>query len=539
MPELLQDWVTAQAQRRPEAVAVALKHETLRYGELETIANQLAATLKEAGCRRGDRVGLLMPKSPMAIAAIVGIYKADCVYVPLDPASPAARLSALVRACGARCLLASGVAVQILDDVLDGLPSRDSVAIGWMDTRSAGNVRFTTTFSLEDVRNAAGAPMADRANRGGDAAHILFTSGSTGAPKGVVITHANVIRFVDWAVGHFGTNSADRVSGHPPLHFDLSVFDIFGSFAAGAALHLVPAEVNLLPNKLAEWIRASGITQWFSVPSALQYMARFDVVGFDDFPALKRLLWCGEVLPTASLAYWMKRLPHVMFTNLYGPTETTIASSYYTVPRCPEDDRAAIPIGTACEGEALLVLDEGLRPVPAGEVGELYIRGGGLSPGYWNDPEKTRRAFFTAPGSTDPSDRIYRTGDLARVGDDGLVYFLGRADSQIKSRGYRIELGEIESALNAIGTLAECAVVAVAAGGFENTTICCAYAPRSGRVVTIAELRTQLGKVVPGYMIPSRWMAFRELPKNLNGKIDRRTLKEALLQHAIDADRHS
>jgi amino acid adenylation domain-containing protein len=539
MPELLQDWVTVQAGRRPGAVAVALKGEALRYGELETISNQLAATLKEAGCRRGDRVGLLMPKSPMAIAAVIGIYKADCVYVPLDPAGPAARLAMLVGACGARCLLASGVAVQVLDEVLRLLQSGEPPAIGWMDERPAGNVRFTTTFSLQDVRNACGAPPSGRASRGGDAAHILFTSGSTGTPKGVVITHANVVRFVEWATRYFGMSSADRVSGHPPLHFDLSVFDIFGSFAAGAALHLVPAEASLLPNKLAEWIRASGVTQWFSVPSALQYMASFDVVGFNDFPALKRLLWCGEVLPTSSLVYWMKRLPHVRFTNLYGPTETTIASSYYTVPRCPEDERVAIPIGSPCEGEELLVLNEALRPVPPGEAGDLYIRGAGLSPGYWNDPDKTRQAFFPAPGGVAPSDRIYRTGDLARVGDDGLVYFLGRADSQIKSRGYRIELGEIEAALNATGIVAECAVVAVAAGGFENVTICCAYSARDGRDVTPAELRTQLRAIVPGYMIPSRWMALRELPKNVNGKIDRRALKEALQEHAADADLHA
>jgi amino acid adenylation domain-containing protein len=539
MPELLQDWVTVQAGRRPGAVAVALKGEALRYGELETISNQLAATLKEAGCRRGDRVGLLMPKSPMAIAAVIGIYKADCVYVPLDPAGPAARLAMLVGACGARCLLASGVAVQVLDEVLRLLQSGEPPAIGWMDERPAGNVRFTTTFSLQDVRNARGAPPSGRASRGGDAAHILFTSGSTGTPKGVVITHANVVRFVEWATRYFGMSSADRVSGHPPLHFDLSVFDIFGSFAAGAALHLVPAEASLLPNKLAEWIRASGVTQWFSVPSALQYMARFDVVGFNDFPALKRLLWCGEVLPTSSLVYWMKRLPHVRFTNLYGPTETTIASSYYTVPRCPEDERVAIPIGSPCEGEELLVLNEALRPVSPGEAGDLYIRGAGLSPGYWNDPEKSRQAFFPAPGGVGPSDRIYRTGDLARVGDDGLVYFLGRADSQIKSRGYRIELGEIEAALNATGILAECAVIALAAGGFENVTICCAYAARDGRDVTPAEVRTQLRAIVPGYMIPSRWMALRELPKNVNGKIDRRALKEALQEHAADADLHA
>src|SRR5207249_12279674 len=299
------------------------------------------------------------------------------------------------------------------------------------------------------------------ANGPQDPAHILFTSGSTGLPKGVVITHASVRAFIEWAVAYFGTAPTDRISGHPPLHFDLSTFDMFGTFAAGAELHLVPPEANLLPHKLAELIRSAELTQWFSVPSVLNYMAKFDVVKHDDFPSLRRVLWCGEVFPTPALIYWMKRLPHATFTNLYGPTETTIASSYYTVPSCPEDEKAAIPIGRACDGEELLVLGERLQPVAAGTVGDLYIRGVGLSPGYWNELEKTKAVFLPNPHSPDPTERLYKTGDLARIGEDGLIYFHGRSDFQIKSRGYRIELGEIETALHALNCLRECAILAI------------------------------------------------------------------------------
>lgn len=538
MTNALHEWVTRQARQRPEAVAVVLDDRRLTYGALETLSNQLARALQEAGCQRGDRVCLLMPKSPMAIVGILGIYKADCVYVPLDPSSPVARLSKIIESCGSRCILAAGSADRVLQELLRQEWFPTSLAIGWMDATPLSWIEQVAAFSLDDVRRLSGQPLA-HANRRDDAAHILFTSGSTGVPKGVVITHANVIHFIEWAIKYFKIDSTDRLSGHPPLHFDLSVFDIFASFAAGAELHLVPAETSLLPNKLAQWMRASKLTQWFSVPSALQYMAKFDVIGFNDFPDLKRLLWCGEVLPTGSLIYWMKRLPHVSFTNLYGPTETTIASSYYTVPNCPESDTSAIPIGTACDGEALLVLDETLQPVPAEEVGDLYIRGAGLSPGYWQDSEKTRDAFLKKPDGSNTSDRIYKTGDLARVGKDGLVYFLGRSDSQIKSRGYRIELGEVESALNAVEVLGECAVVAVPGDGFENVLIGCAYVPVNGCEITPARLRAQLGKVLPSYMIPSRWMAFSALPKNMNGKIDRRSLKEALQLHATDTDRHA
>jgi len=277
-----------------------------------------------------------------------------------------------------------------------------------------------------------------------------------------------------------------------------------------------------LPNKLADFIRYSELTQWFSVPSVLKYMAKFDVVRIKDFPTLKRVLWCGEVFPTPTLIYWMKRLPSVSFTNLYGPTETTIASSYYTLPGCPADEQAPIPIGSACQGEELMILDEKLQPVPAGEVGDLYIGGVGLSPGYWRDSQKTAGAFI--PSSN--GNHIYKTGDLARLGKDGLVYFVGRADSQIKSRGYRIELGEIEAALNILTGLKECAVVAIPSDGFEENLICCAYVPTNGDRNLNASLHRMLSQLLPGYMLPARWLALDRLPTNANGKIDRRKLGE-------------
>jgi amino acid adenylation domain-containing protein len=528
MTSLLQQWVTEQAERRPDAAAVVTRDERLTYAQLEASSNQLARTLKAAGCQRGDRVCLLLPKSPLAIVSLVGTLKADCMYVPLDPASPTPRALKIVDAADPRVILAEARTASLLRGLLSDARLRRSVSVGWLEGERAVGEPFAPAFSLEEVVGASSDPL-DYRNGSDDPAHILFTSGSTGTPKGVVIAHRNVIHFVEWAKQHFQLGPSDRHSSHPPLHFDLSTFDVFGTFASGAQLHLVPPEINLLPTALAEFIRVSELTQWFSVPSLLSYMAKFDVVQVNDFPTLRRLLWCGEVFPTPALRYWMARLPHVTFTNLYGPTETTIASSYYTVPSCPPDDGAAIPIGTACDGEELLVLDDAHRSVAPGEVGNLYIRGVGLSPGYWRDPEKTRAAFLPNPFSSDPADRIYRTGDLAKVGDDGLVYFLGRADSQIKSRGYRIELGEIEAALSAVSLLQESAIVAIPTDGFEGTAICCAYVPQAGAPapVTPAELRKELARVLPAPMLPSRWMAFDRLPRNANGKVDRRALQEA------------
>jgi acyl-coenzyme A synthetase/AMP-(fatty) acid ligase len=221
----------------------------------------------------------------------------------------------------------------------------------------------------------------------------------------------------------------------------------------------------------------------------------------------------------------MRLLPHVEFTNLYGPTEATIASSYHTVTQRPADDAEQVPIGTPCDGEELLILDEHLRPVADGEIGELYIGGVGLSPGYWRDEEKTRAAFVPDPRSSDPRARIYRTGDLARWDADGMAEFLGRADSQIKHRGYRIELGEIETAINALDAVRECAVVGLETGGFEGTAICCAYAA-AVEDLQPAVLRVAIQDRLPSYMLPSRWRVTDRLPKNANGKIDRRAVKE-------------
>ena len=528
MVSVLHQLVTKQAENQADRAAIIQNQERITYSQLEEGSNRLARLLKEIGCRRGDRVCFLMPKSPTAILCQIAILKADCAYVPMDSSSPAERLAKIVESCEPRVILVAGSVAKLLDDLLGCVSLNEKPIIGWPsvgrdESNKSEGRHFKSQFSRDDLSSFSSEPLEFQ-NTSEDIAHILFTSGSTGTPKGVMIKHSNVLTYIDWALKYFGTVSNDRVSGHPPLHFDLSTYDIFHTFLAGATLFPVPAELNLLPHKICDFIRTNELTQWFSVPSLLTFMAKQDVVRQNDFPILKRLLWCGEVFPTPGLRYWMQRLPHVQFTNLYGPTEATIASSYYTVPACPKDDSEQIPIGTPCDGEELLILNEEMKPCSVDEIGNLYIRGIGLSPGYWRDTEKTASVFVENPN--DPNDRIYRTGDLAKWGEDGLVYFIGRADSQIKSRGYRIELGEIETALNALHMTQDCAVVAIESGGFEGAVICCAFVPLDGVEATPATLRTEVSKKIPSYMIPQRWMRLDKMPLNVNGKYDRRELKE-------------
>ena len=542
MARLLQSWVTQQAEVRPGAAAIVSGGETLSYGQLETASSQLAHLLQNAGCQNGDRVCILMPKSAETIVSMIGILKAGCMHVPIDVATPAARIRHIFESCENRVIVAGGKVVPLLDELMadEGLRSRTTII--WLENLSGpadapaalapAAKNFKVTFSTTDLKSAPSTPLS-QTRSASDGSHILFTSGSTGVPKGVVITHSNVSTFVAWALKHYGIDHTDRFSGHTPFHFDLSTFDIFGSITAGAQLHLVPSETALLPPKLSEFIRTSKLTQWFSVPSVLNYMAKFNSVHHNDFPDLRRVLWCGEVLPTPALIYWVERLPKVHFSNLYGPTEATIASSYYDVTVCPTDPKSQIPIGAPCDGEDLLVLNDKMEPLPVRETGDLFITGAGLSPGYWRDPAKTAAAFLADP--KDPSRRLYRTGDLAYRDEQGLVWFVGRADTQIKVRGYRIELGEIETALNSMPKLQECAVVAIPTDNFGGYMICAAYVVRAGETATLADLREHLKKLVPNYMMPARWTAYEALPKNANGKLDRPRLKDAFARNETDA----
>jgi amino acid adenylation domain-containing protein len=523
MSPLLQDYARTRAEQDPASVAVVLGDERLTYGKLEARSNRLARLLKDVGCSADDRVALLTSKGPAAIVAMHAALKADCAYVPVDVATPAARVANVLAAAQPKLLLVDSSARALLEGLFDEGLVADSIALGSLEAVNLEGERFRTTFAQPDADAFEDGPLPSH-HTADDIAHILFTSGSTGIPKGVPITHSNVSHFVEWAVPFFGISSSDRNSGHHPLHFDLSTFDIYGAFLAGAELHLVPAELNLRPDRMAEFIRDSNLTQWFSVPSTLTLMSKFDALRGLEFPSLRRLLWCGEVLPTPTLIYWMHHLPEVTFTNLYGPTEATIASSYYTVPGCPDSDTEQIPIGVACDGEELHVLDHELRPTD--DIGDIYIAGVGLSPGYWRDDEQTAKAFVRNPFSREPDGRMYRTGDLGRVGEDGLVYFLGRADSQIKSRGYRIELGEIEAALNSLAELRESVAVGVPTDGFEGVAICCAYVPAQRSSIRPARLRQRLSAQLPSYMMPARWLELEELPKNVNGKIDRKWIRE-------------
>jgi acyl-coenzyme A synthetase/AMP-(fatty) acid ligase len=351
-----------------------------------------------------------------------------------------------------------------------------------------------------------------------------------------MLSHLNAMAFVDWGVAEFAVTENDRLSSHAPLHFDLSVFDLYAAARAGAAVVIVPTQLALFPVELAKWIRGAGITVWYSVPSILTLLALRGKLTDVEFPALRTILFAGEVFPTKHLHRLMEQLPHVRFANLFGPTETNVCT-WYEVPRWPGEPPASIPIGKAITGvDVFAVRDDG-TVVPHGEVGELYVRGPTVMQGYWGDADRTTRTLLREwPGETAGETAgeaggfpVYRTGDLAHLDENGDWIFLGRRDSQIKSRGYRIELGDIEAALNQHPGVVECAAVAIPDDVVTNRIK--AYVVRRSEVRD-DELNRFLGERLPRYMAPELYEFRDDLPRSSTGKIDRRALADEALSTA-------
>jgi amino acid adenylation domain-containing protein len=520
---LVHELVSEAAGRFPDRTALVDGDRSLTYAELEASANRVANLLVECGVRRGDRVGLYLEKSLEAVVALYGVMKAGAAYVPLDPAAPTARLAVIVRNADLACLLTStskrdGWAALVegsdTPGTLIALDARDDV----LDV--PGGVRYLDQRSIQEQ---APRPPEIAALGQADTAYILYTSGSTGVPKGVMLSHLNALAFVEWAGDEFAVTEADRLSSHAPLHFDLSVFDLFAAARAGAAVVLVPAQLALFPLELARWLRAQEITVWYSVPSILTLLVLRGKLDEIELPALRTVLFAGEVFPTKYLVGLMELLPGARFANLFGPTETNVCT-WYEVPREPDDLPSSIPIGKPIEHVATHAVDESGVVVADGEVGELYVTGPTVMQGYWGDEERTSATLLRDWHGDARGFPTYRTGDLVQLDAAGDWRFLGRRDAQIKSRGYRIELGDVEAALLQHPDVVECAVVAVPDDLVTNWIK--AYVVSRGSRDGDELARFCLERL-PRYMAPEVYEFRPELPRLSNGKVDRQALVAA------------
>ena len=499
------------AERDPDRVAVTGGASTLSYGELDRQSSALAHALGEHGVRPGERVGLLLEKSPEALVGIYGVLKAGATYVPLDAEAPAVRLGYIARDAGIRCLITADAQAGAWPALIAaGAPLETLVVAGERDVEAAG----TTVLPWSALASYPAHAPAIRVDPD-DLAYVLYTSGSTGEPKGVMLSHRNCLAFVEWAVRLVGVGPQDCLSSHAPLHFDLSTFDLYAAALAGAGVTLVPREASVFPIELTRFIAQARITVWYSVPSILTLLVLRGKLDATPLPDLRAVLFAGEVFPTKYLRSLMALVPHARFLNLYGPTETNVCTWYEVAHGEALED--GVPIGYAIDGVELIIEGDDGQPVSQGGTGELLVRGPTVMHGYWGDAERTARTL-----SEDRDERVYRTGDLVREADGGALLFLGRRDAQIKTRGYRVELGEIESALYALSAIVECAVVAIPDDAVTNRLKAYVVAREP---LSAGEVAAACAQRLPRYMIPDEFEFCEALPKSSTGKIDRRRLQ--------------
>lgn len=508
-------------------IAVREDKKSITYLQLDQASQQLAYALIHAGVKRGDRVGIYLDKSIAAVISIFGILKAGAVYVPLDVAAPIQRINTIVNNAEIKVLMGTE---QTISALLDGISHVQTVILMDEEASQATFAWSKKTIHWHEVLKST--PITLPAMIENDLAYILYTSGSTGVPKGVMISHRASLTFVNWSCDTFSVTATDVISSHAPFHFDLSIFDIFTTIKAGATIVLFSKESSMFPIQLAKLIADEKITIWYSVPSILTKLVAYGKLERFDFSALRCVLFAGEVFPIKYLQQLISFIPQAHYYNLYGPTETNVCTYYKVLPE-KLTELSSLPIGQACANSEVMVLNAENQLVTPGEEGELCVRGPGLMTGYWGLPEKT--AEVLVPKIIHPAigeETIYHTGDFVRKNADGHYLYVGRRDNMVKSRGYRIELTEIEVVLYRHPNIEKVAVIAIP--DEEHSNILKAFIVLQDNALEIShaerEFKSFCSNHLPRYMIPQIFEFRTSLPHTSTGKIDITQLKQEIKQ---------
>jgi amino acid adenylation domain-containing protein len=483
------DLVESQAVIRPDSLAVSCGAAALTYKELNERADELACVLVSRGVDREAVVGLCMPRSLGMIVTALGVFKSGAAYLPLDPTNPPERLafmlhnsqaSVVITEASLACSFSSAASTIVL---LDG----------------EGRLR-----SHESARNQGRKPLAK------NLAYVIYTSGSSGRPKGVEVTHKNLLNLVDWHCDAFGVSSADRASHLAGIGFDASVWEIWPYLAKGASVHIVDRRIAQNPEALRDWMISERISIAFAPTVLAEQMISLDWQG----AALRVLLTGASVLQR----HPSKKLPF-RFVNNYGLTECTVVSTSGDVG-VNGHGNSLPPIGKPIASTQVYILDEHLSPVAQGVAGEIYVGGEGVARGYCNAAELTEARFIPDPFKKNPQARLYRTGDLGKFLPDGQIAYLGRIDQQIKIRGFRIEPEEIASILNQHPAVRASVVNGHEFGQEKETRLIGYIVPKENSIPAADDLQKYLRSFLPDYMIPSTFVLLESLPLTANGKID-------------------
>lgn len=497
-------WLDNTAKQFPEKKAIWDEKEEITFSEYRNKALAIARVIHEYGFEKSPIV-VYLEKSAKVLVSFAGIGYSRNFYSPIDVTMPESRVNKILEVLQPKAVITTNE----LKSQFEQFEYKGQYII-YEDV--------LCNDSDEEIVKTVQKRIIDT-----DLLYVLFTSGSTGVPKGVGITHRAVFDYTDWVTETFNITEKDSFGNQAPFYFDNSILDIYSMMKTGAELFIIPGELFGQPILLLEFIKEHNINTIFWVPSALMMVSRLRAFkNVDVSSVLKRVLFCGEVMPTKQLNQWIKYIPDATYANLYGPTEITDACTYFIVNRELKDDES-LPIGIPMENTEIIVLDDNDNYVPSTDtetVGELCVRGTGVTVGYYYNPEKTEAALVQNPLNSAYEEKIYRTGDLVKYNEYGELLYLCRKDFQIKHFGHRIELGEIETAYFSIDNV---------------PAACCLYDEKHSKIVLFTEgevdkemIISELEKLVPEYMIPGKFKAVEKMPMNANGKIDRPKLKELL-----------
>jgi amino acid adenylation domain-containing protein len=513
----LHQWLDASARRVPERVAVEMpKGGHISYRALAALSDRVRDRLRRMSIAPGDRVGICCPKSIDAVAAIFGALKTGAAYVPSDPYAPASRNAYIFSDCQVKVVIAEERLADTLRAELHKLGATPLIFL--VPQAGVGSALAAALDAADQREPAPAAPSATPAPD--DLAYILYTSGSTGYPKGVMLSQRNAVSFVDWCSDVFAPTHEDRFSSHAPFHFDLSILDLYVPIKHGATLVIIDYELGKEPLGLAALIAQKRLTHWYSAPSILALLVQYGNLPSHVFSALRAVLFAGEVFPVRHLRALKELIPHPRYYNLYGPTETNVCTWYEIPAHVPPERTQPYPIGKTCSHLRSRVVDPDGRDVERGEEGELVIAGASVLVGYWNRQEQTAKAFLP---STD-GERWYRTGDVVYEDEHGDFIFRGRRDRMVKRRGYRIELDEIEACLYRNPAVRQAAVIAQE--GEDGVRIKAFCVPRDGQRMSLIALKTFCSEHLPVYMVPDTFTFPPSLPTTSTDKVDYQKLKQ-------------
>lgn len=515
MNNLLPNIIEKSAKSFPHKAAFKCDGQEITYKKLWERIQQIASFLINHGIEKGDRVGIYLNRSLETAASMYGIMKAGAVYVPIDPESPPQRNSFIIQDCGISVILTNEGQKRRLGKVLNSV--NVSLLIG-MEMRNVSSTSWEDVYKTDYISIKFPEIVED------DLAYILYTSGSTGAPKGIMHTHASGFGYANLSVDFYGIQSTDILANHSAINFDISTLGYFAAPLAGATTVIITDPYIKMTGSLLQLISIENISIWYSVPSALVQLLEHDELSSKDVSSLRWVLFAGEPFPTPDLRKLMLIWKNATFSNIFGPTEVN-GCTYLILDNIPETDDP-ISIGKPWDKTKILIVDEFDKEVGDEEVGEMLVSTITMMKGYWNDPDKTDRSLFTINNKV-----YYRTGDLVKRKKGGNLAFFGRKDRQVKIRGYRIELDEISSVLWKHSELAE---VAVYLSKDEENKDRIEAAVVMKECIEVDNLKKYCAQHLAPYAVPDKFLFYSELPRNSRGKIDYLALQKSKQEDLID-----